>query len=91
MNLIEASSFAGTYLFFNKKDAEGVAAMLGLTGTFEIETDEGKFFMPGHDYDELMTRLYSTWTVPNQATIPQTHPQEKLGFLGFLHNKQETQ
>lgn len=87
--LLEGFSFAGTYLFSVKSDAEGIAAMLGLSGAFEIKTDEGLFWMPGHDYDELMARIYSTWTVPDPAPIPHTFPQENLTFTAFLDSKQE--
>jgi hypothetical protein len=84
--LLEASSFAGTFLFFNKKDAEGVAAMLGLEGAFPIQADDSiTYWMPGKSYDELMNRIFSEWTLPDQATVPQAHPQEKtLPFLAYL-------
>lgn len=75
--LQEGFSFAGTYLYHVKADAEGTAAMLGLEGAFPIQSDEGLFWMPGHNYDELMKRIFSTWTVPDQAKVPQTSPQEK--------------
>ena len=82
--LIEGFSFAGTFLFSQKADAEGVAAMLGLQGAFPMQTDEGLFWMPGHSYDELMKRIYSEWTVPDHATVPQAHPQEPQKTLSFL-------
>ena len=84
--LAEGFSFAGTFLFSQQADAEGVAAMLGLQGAFPMTTDEGLFWMPGTSYDELMKRIYSDWTVPDHATVPQAHPQEpdRLTFLGFL-------
>lgn len=86
--LLEGFSFTGTYLYSVKADAEGIAAMLGLSGAFPMQTDEGLFWMPGHDYDELMARIFAHWTVPDQATIPQTFPQEKLSFTGFLDTQQ---
>ena len=82
--LIEGFSFAGTFLFSQKADAEGVAAMLGLQGAFPMQTDEGLFWMPGHSYDELMKRIYSEWTVPDQANVLQAHPQEPQKTLSFL-------
>lgn len=88
--LQEGFSFAGTFLFSQKADAEGVAAMLGLQGAFPMQTDEGLFWMPGKSYDELMHRIYSDWTLPDQATVPQAHPQEPqkiLPFLAFLDKK----
>lgn len=86
--LLEGFSFAGTYLFSVKADAEGIAAMLGLIGAFPMQTDEGLFWMPGQNYDELMSRIYSTWTVPNQATVPHTFPQTE-SFLSFIDTRQE--
>lgn len=82
--LIEGFSFAGTFLFSQKADAEGVAAMLGLKGAFPMQTDEGLFWMPGGSYNELVERIYSDWTLPDQATIPQAHPQETKKILPFL-------
>jgi hypothetical protein len=82
--LLEGFSFAGTFLFSQKADAEGVAAMLGLRGAFPMQTDEGLFWMPGASYDELMDRIYSEWTLPDQATVPQAHPQEPQKTLPFL-------
>ena len=87
--LQEGFSFAGTYLYHVKADAEGTAAMLGLKGAFPMQTDEGLFWMPGQNYDELMARIYSTWTVPDQATQPHTFPQNSLSFLAYLDNQQE--
>ena len=63
--------------------------MLGLTGAFPMQTDEGLFWMPGRSYEELMNRIYSTWTVPDQAKIPQTHPQDHLSFLSFIDREGE--
>lgn len=82
--LLEGFSFAGTFLFSQKADAEGVAAMLGLRGAFPMQTDEGLFWMPGSSYNELMERIYSEWTLPDQATVPQAHPQEPPKTLPFL-------
>ena len=82
--LVEGFSFAGTYLYSVKSDAEGVASMLGLSGAFPIHTDEGDFWMPGNNYDQLMNRIYASWTVPDQATVPQTHSQPVLPFLAYL-------
>lgn len=84
--LLEGFSFAGTFLFSQKADADGIAAMLGLRGSFYINTDEGGFWMPGTSYDELMKRIYSDWTIPDKATVPQAHPQEpsRLTFLAYL-------
>jgi hypothetical protein len=87
--IIEGFSFAGTFLFSQKADAEGVAAMLGLQGAFPMQTDEGLFWMPGKSYDELMNRIYSEWTVPDQATVPQAHSQKTLSFLAYLDNEGE--
>ena len=86
--LLEGFSFAGTYLFHVKADAEGIAAMLGLTGAFPMQTDEGLFWMPGQNYDELMARIFSTWTVPDQAIVPQTFPQESLSFHRYINGMQ---
>ena len=87
----EGFSLAGTFLFSQRADAEGIAAMLGLGGAFPMQTDEGLFWMPGSSYDELMSRIYSDWVLPNQATVPKAHPQEpsKLTFLGFLDKSGE--
>lgn len=87
--LLEGFSLAGTFLFSQKADAEGVAAMLGLTGAFPMQTDEGLFWMPGKSYDELMKRIYSDWIIPSKANVPQTHPQEpsKLTFLAYTQNE----
>jgi hypothetical protein len=83
--LLEGFSFAGTFLFSQKTDAEGIAAMLGLQGAFPMQTDEGVFWMPGHNYDELMARIYSDWVIPDKATVPQAHPQEPLAdFKTFV-------
>lgn len=82
--LIEGFSFAGTFLFSQKADAEGIAAMLGLQGAFPMQTDEGLFWMPGSSYDELMDRIYSEWTLPDKAQVPQAHPQETQKILPFL-------
>ena len=90
--LIEGFSFAGTFLYSQKADAEGVAAMLGLQGAFPMQTDEGLFWMPGHSYDELMSRIYSEWTLPDKATVPQAHsqePQKTLPFLAYLDKEGE--
>ena len=83
--LIEGFSFAGTFLFSQKADAEGVAAMLGLQGAFPMQTDEGLFWMPGQTYDELMYRIYSDWVLPDQATIPQANqqPSSISGVMDF--------
>ena len=62
--------------------------MLGLEGAFPISTDEGLFYLPGQNYDQLMDRIYSTWTVPDQATVPQTFPQTK-SFSSFVDTHQE--
>jgi len=91
-DLLEGFSFAGTFLFSQRADAEGVAAMLGLKGAFPMQTDEGLFWMPGSSYKELMDRIYSDWTVPVKATVPQAHPQEPqkvLPFLAYLHKHGE--
>lgn len=91
-DLIEGFSFAGTFLFSQKADAEGVAAMLGLKGAFPLQTDEGLFWSPGKSYEELINRIYSEWTVPLQATVPQAHqqePQKTLSFLAHLHKGEE--
>jgi hypothetical protein len=84
--LNEGFSLAGTFLFSQKADAEGVAAMLGLSGAFPMQTDEGLFWMPGQNYDELMKRIFSDWVLPDKATVPQAHPQEpqRLTFLAYL-------
>jgi len=82
--LKEGFSLAGTFLYSQKADAEGVAAMLGLQGSFPMQTDEGLFWMPGQSYDELMNHIYSDWVLPDQATVPQAHPQTKLSFQAFL-------
>jgi hypothetical protein len=84
--LQDGYSFSGTYLYSQKADAEGIAALLGLSGAFPFETDEGKFWMPGQSYDELMKRIYSTWTVPDAAPVPQAHPQNPslLTFKAYL-------
>lgn len=88
--LEEASSIAGTFLFFNKHDAEGVGTMLGLNGSFPIQTDDGSvFWMPGSCYDELMKRIYSSWIIPSQATIPQTHKQNLLPFSEYIDTTKE--
>lgn len=89
--LAEGFSFAGTFLYSQKADAEGVAAILGLEGAFPMQTDEGLFWMPGSSYDELMKRIYSDWVVPDKATVPLAHPQEpsRLTFLAFLDKKGE--
>jgi hypothetical protein len=89
---LEGFSFAGTFLFSQKADADGIAAMLGLKGSFYIDTDEGGFWMPGSSYDELMDRIYSEWTLPDQAQVPQAHPQETpkiLPFLAYLDKNRE--
>jgi len=84
--LLEGFSFAGTFLYSQQADAEGIAAMLGLHGAFPLQTDEGPMWMPGNNYDEFMERLYSTWTVPDQSPVPQAHPQDSgvISFRGFL-------
>jgi hypothetical protein len=83
--LIEGFSFAGTFLFSQKNDAEGIAAMLGLKGAFPIETDEGLFWSPGKNYTELMDRIYSDWILPDKAPVPQAHPQESvMTFSSFI-------
>jgi hypothetical protein len=79
--LVEGFSLAGTFLFSQQADAEGVAAMLGLTGAFPMQTDEGLFWMPGHSYEELMKRIYSDWVVPDKATVPQAFPQTPIDAL----------
>ena len=88
-DLIEGFSFAGTFLFSQKADAEGIAAMLGLVGAFPMQTDEGLFWMPGKSYEELMKRIYSDWTLPDQSPIPQAHPQECLSFQSFIDSEGE--
>ena len=83
--LTEGFSLAGTYLYSQKADAEGMAAMLGLHGAFPMQTDEGLFWMPGTSHDELMKRIYSTWTVPEKAPVPLAYPQPSImPFLAFL-------
>lgn len=87
--LAEGFSFAGTFLYSQKADAEGVAALLGLHGAFPMQTDEGLFWMPGQSYDELVKRINSDWVLPDKATVPQAHPQKHLGFLAYLDTKGE--
>jgi hypothetical protein len=89
--LAEGFSFAGTFLFSQKADAEGIAAMLGLQGAFPMQTDEGLFWMPGTSYDELLQRIYSDWTLPDKATVPLAHPQDpnRLTFLAYLDTQGE--
>lgn len=89
--LSEGFSFAGTFLFSQKADAEGVASMLGLVGAFPIQLDdEGMFWMPGTSYEELMNRIYSDWVIPDQATIPQAHPQTISPFSSFVFSDLDT-
>jgi hypothetical protein len=48
--------------------------------------------MPGSSYNELMDRIYSEWTLPDKATVPQAHsqePQKTLPFLAYLDKKGE--
>ena len=80
-SLEEGFSLAGTFLFSQKSDAEGVAAMLGLTGAFPLETDEGLFWSPGRSYEELMQRIFSDWVLPNKAQAPQAFPQLHWGMV----------
>lgn len=91
IELAEGFSLAGTFLFSQKADAEGIAAMLGLQGAFPMQTDEGLFWMPGQSHDELVRRINSDWIVPDQATIPLAHPQDtsRMSFLAFLDKKGE--
>ena len=81
-NLLEGYSLAGTFLFSQKADAEGVAIMLGLEGAFPIQNDEGNFWMPGSSYEELMSRVYRSWVIPDQAEVPKT-PKKPDSFSKF--------
>ncbi len=89
--LVEGFSFAGTFLFSQQADAQGVAAMLGLTGAFPLSTDEGIFWSPGQSYDELMKRIYSDWVIPDKATVPQAFPQTSDKFMTFKNFTQQDQ
>ena len=82
--LLEGFSLAGTFLFAQKADAECVSEVLGITGAFPMQTDEGLYWMPGQSYDELMERIYSDWMLPTSNSNPQAHPHTRLTFIAFL-------
>lgn len=77
----EGSSLAGTYWFKAREDAEGIGKMLGLTGTFPVQTPEGDFWSPGKNEEELRRRVEQGIVMPSVATIPQPH---LLSFREFL-------
>jgi hypothetical protein len=79
--LTEGSSMAGTYLYKSKSDAEDTARILGLHGSFQKTTPDGAFWMPGNNEDELKRRVFTGWSTPSQATVPQTTP---LSFLSYI-------
>jgi hypothetical protein len=84
--LKEGFSLSGTFLYSQQADAEGVAAMLGLQGTFHVVTDDGDYWMPGRDYAELVKRINSDLIQPDQAPIPKAHPvtERILQFKTYL-------
>lgn len=95
--LLEGFSLAGTFMFSQQADAEGVAAMLGLSGAFPMETDEGLFWMPGKSYDELTKRIFSNWILPDKAPVPQTFSQSTevsetlMNFTSFIKHERKYQ
>jgi len=80
--LVKGFSFAGTFLYSDKPAAEDIAEMLGLSGAFLIETDDGPQWMPGRDYSQFMSRLNETWTDRILSHCPKT--TRTLSFLSYL-------
>jgi len=78
--LVEGFGVAGSFLYRSLPDAESISRMLGLSGTFAIQTDDGAFWMPGRSYDEFMDRLYS-------FSPPYTQPDGVKSFRAYLDTK----
>jgi hypothetical protein len=56
--LYEGIQLAGTHLYNRPEEAVAVAQSLGLDGAHEIHNDEGIWWMPGHNTEEFIQRLY---------------------------------